>query len=93
MKQTLIRLTFEILVSLIVAAGLIAIMISAAFASSYATHVVTTNLHILGLQFYQITRSATGLTGRTLTAGMSSLWLGSSVILLGLFELRHKLIP
>lgn len=93
LKVNLRRWGLESLISLCVTAGLLSVMISAAYATMRTGPAATLNLRVFGLVFYHFSRTAGQVSGQTLNQGMSLVWLGGSMALFALLELRHRLIP
>ncbi|AYM03348.1 LlsX family protein [Levilactobacillus yiduensis] len=87
------RWCLESLISLCVIAGLLSVVISAAYATIRMGPAAVMNLRVFGLVFYHLSRTAGQVSGQTLNQGMSLVWLGGSVALFTLLELRHRLIP
>jgi hypothetical protein len=92
-KVNLRRWSLEGLISLVVTAGLLSIIISSANAWMHMGRASVMDLRVFGLAFYQLTRTAGQVSGKTLNQGMGAVWLGGSLLLFGLLEARHHLIP
>ncbi|MFC6289245.1 LlsX family protein [Levilactobacillus angrenensis] len=92
-KANLRRWSLEGLISLVVTAGLLTIIISSANAWVQMGRASVMDLRVFGLAFYQLTRTTGQANGQTLNQGMGLVWLGGSLLLFALLELRHRLIP
>ncbi|WP_125546053.1 LlsX family protein [Levilactobacillus lindianensis] len=89
-QKVMIQWATWILESLLLATLGLSVVIFLGYATFYATGRGELTLRLGHLAFYRISKGTTSVTGQRLNPGMVITWLGSLIIIMGIFVESHR---